>query len=383
MASHIAILGAGPAGLTLAGLLHRANVKYTLFEKDDSASWTFDRNGSGTLDLHKGAGLLALEKLGLMDRFNTLARHKVPFRIADAQGTIYLDLEGEADNDKPEIDRRDLRTLLLDAIPTESVRWNSKVSRVKKIEDGSMAVHFADGRVESGFRLVIGADGHWSKARALITPARPVYHGVTTITCWLRPKNPHHATASSLAGDGIYVALGSDKGVVIARLRDTTYQVGAMLRLPEDWRADQAALLDDPKTLQNELCQHFSGWSESMRDIITNVEGAFHTWPQYSLPPEGLQWEHVPGITLIGDAAHLTVSGGHGVNSAMFDAYQLAQNITTHGIDKLDAAVIAYETEMLPRVRATLKKANASLQHMISPNAPGSWLKELRGESDD
>ena len=168
MASPIAILGAGPAGLTLAGLLHCANIKYTVFEKDESASWAFGRSGSGTLDLHTGTGLLALEQLGLMEQFNSLARHKVPFRIADAQGTIYLDLEGEDNNDKPEIDRRDLRTLLLDAVPMESVRWGSKVRGVQRTQDGAMAVHLADGNVESGFRLVVGADGHWSKARALV-----------------------------------------------------------------------------------------------------------------------------------------------------------------------------------------------------------------------
>ena len=133
-----------------------------------------------------------------------------------------------------------------------------------------------------------------------------MYHGVTFITCWLRERNPHHATAASLASDGVYVALGGDKGLVIARLRSGTYQVGAMLRLPEDWSVEQAALLDDPDALRDELSQHYAGWSEPLRNIIKNIEGTFHTWPQYSLPPAGLQWEHVPGVTLIGDAAHLT-----------------------------------------------------------------------------
>ena len=78
-----------------------------------------------------------------------------------------------------------------------------------------------------------------------------------------------------------------------------------------------------------------------------------------------------------------SVSGGHGVNSAMFDAYQLAQQIAVHGIDDVDAAVTAYESEMLPRARTTVKQANVSLQHMISPNAPGSWLKALMGKNGD
>lgn len=75
--------------------------------------------------------------------------------------------EGE-DTDRPEIDRRDLRLLLLDAVPNEKIRWDVKVDRVEKQDNGSMAVHFANGSTERGYRLVVGADGAWSKARSLV-----------------------------------------------------------------------------------------------------------------------------------------------------------------------------------------------------------------------
>lgn len=73
------------------------------------------------------------------------------------------------DTDRPEIDRRDLRVLLLESFPDEFIKWGVKVDRVQKGDDGRMAVHFSDGTSETGFRLVVGADGAWSKARSLVS----------------------------------------------------------------------------------------------------------------------------------------------------------------------------------------------------------------------
>ena len=80
--------------------------------------------------------------------------------------------DGE-DTDRPEIDRRDLRVLLLDSVPKDKIRWGSKVENLQRQDDGMMSICFADGTTESGFRLVVGADGAWSKARSLVNlPSR-------------------------------------------------------------------------------------------------------------------------------------------------------------------------------------------------------------------
>jgi 2-polyprenyl-6-methoxyphenol hydroxylase-like FAD-dependent oxidoreductase len=168
MTPPIAILGAGPSGLALGRFLEVANIAYVIFERDESATWAIGRGG--TLDLHAGSGQLALQEAGLLDQFKSLARYDATNTIADAKGTVYARFEPEGgDQDRPEIDRKDLRALLLSSIPANRVCWGRRVQHVQRDTDGSMSVHFTDGSIESGFRLVVGADGTWSKARSLVS----------------------------------------------------------------------------------------------------------------------------------------------------------------------------------------------------------------------
>jgi 2-polyprenyl-6-methoxyphenol hydroxylase-like FAD-dependent oxidoreductase len=55
------------------------------------------------------------------------------------------------------------------------------------------------------------------------------------------------------------------------------------------------------------------------------------------------------GLTLIGDAAHvMSPFGGEGVNAAMLDAAELAQQLVGNAV--WTSAVAAYETHMFERV---------------------------------
>jgi 2-polyprenyl-6-methoxyphenol hydroxylase-like FAD-dependent oxidoreductase len=157
MTPPIAILGAGPSGLALGRFLEVANIAYVIFERDESATWAIGRGGT-------------LQEAGLLDQFKSLARYDATNTIADAKGTVYARFEPEGgDQDRPEIDRKDLRALLLSSIPANRVCWGRRVQHVQRDTDGSMSVHFTDGSIESGFRLVVGADGTWSKARSLVS----------------------------------------------------------------------------------------------------------------------------------------------------------------------------------------------------------------------
>lgn len=69
----IAIIGAGPAGLTLARTLHINNIPVTVFERETSST---ARSQGGTLDLHPRAGQAAIKKAGLWDEYQQHVRYE-------------------------------------------------------------------------------------------------------------------------------------------------------------------------------------------------------------------------------------------------------------------------------------------------------------------
>lgn len=172
----IAIVGGGPCGLTFARLLERAGIDYTVFERDQSPETTARFQG-GTLDLTVEGGQAALKLAGLSSNFEKLARRDATtILMQDSQGQNRISA-GEG-NDRPEIDRLQLRRLLLDSIPAHRVRWGKGLGSIERgLSSGGNGpasaadwiLRFNDGSSESGFRLIVGSDGAWSKVRQLVS----------------------------------------------------------------------------------------------------------------------------------------------------------------------------------------------------------------------
>lgn len=175
----IAIIGGGPSGLVFARLLELNGITdYIVYERDQSATPGQWQQG-GTLDLHGSSGQLALKRAGLFDEFSTkFARWDAScFRVLDPEGSNVFYNEGR---DAPEIDRLQLRQMLLDSVPAHKVRWGSPVASVEQTTDSHSGVNkrytvrFADGTSATGFCLVVGADGAWSKVRPLVSQSCPI-----------------------------------------------------------------------------------------------------------------------------------------------------------------------------------------------------------------
>lgn len=176
MPSPIAIVGAGPCGLTFARLLHNAGVDYVVFERDASPEPT-SRYQGGTLDVHGQTGQEALRRAGLHAEFEKLARRDATtMTVQDAHGN-HRGTFGEG-RDAPEIDRLQLRQILLDSLPADRIRWGKALRSVqrdgqrKQSDPTGLVLHFTDGSTETGFRLVVGADGAWSKLRQLVSDSQ-------------------------------------------------------------------------------------------------------------------------------------------------------------------------------------------------------------------
>ncbi|KAH7250821.1 hypothetical protein NW759_010155 [Fusarium solani] len=395
----IAIIGGGPCGLAFARLLQTAGIKYRVFERDPSPEST-SLNQGGTLDIHNETGQEALRHAGLHDEFKKLSRQDATaMTLMDSTGGIKASFSD--DTDRPEIDRLQLRQLLLNSLPADSIRWGKTLSKVGRNEDEkrsgacSWMLSFADGSTETGFRLVVGADGAWSKVRQLITSAKPVYSGKMFIEGRLSNDNPEYSTAGEMAGKGTTMALSAKSVLCVQQMSDRSYRLYMGVTAPETLTrpggAADPADMDKARAAMLGPGGFYANWASNTRALIAASEGPWRPWPLYRLPiglfspettesggtegtanePDQTSWKRTPGIALLGDAAHLATPNGEGVNQAMYDSLVLFKKIISElGEDKaqtaydeeadqtaLERAVAAYEAEMLPRAREHIQSS--------------------------
>ena len=153
--ARISIIGAGPGGLTCARVLQQHGMAVTVHDRDPGPD---ARNQGGTLDLHADNGQIALREAGLLDEFFKLARPEgQEMRQVDLTGAITArEVPAAEELFKPEIDRGQLRNLLLDSLQPGTVRWGRTLDMVGGPADGPRLLRFTDGTtVETD--LVIGA----------------------------------------------------------------------------------------------------------------------------------------------------------------------------------------------------------------------------------
>ncbi|MGX1494476.1 2-polyprenyl-6-methoxyphenol hydroxylase-like FAD-dependent oxidoreductase [Streptomyces tendae] len=123
----------------------------------------------------------------------------------------------------------------------------------------------------------------------------------------------------------------------------------------------------DTDGIRARLLDRFRDWSPRMRRLISDNDGLYVDRPIFALPAPHT-WEHRPGVTLLGDAAHLMPPLGVGVNLAMLDACELALALARH--DTVDEAVRAYERTMLPRSVETARALDGAAEHLLSTELP-------------
>ncbi|MEU6171811.1 NAD(P)/FAD-dependent oxidoreductase [Streptantibioticus parmotrematis] len=372
MTTHVTIIGAGLGGLTLARVLHLHGIAATVYEAEPSPT---ARSQGGLLDIHDHNGLPALRAAGLEDEFRGLVLEgRQAIRALAPDGTVLLDQPDDGTGGRPEVQRGELRRILLASLPPGTVRWGHKVSGTWPLGEGRHEVTFADGATITT-SLLVGADGAWSRVRPLLTGATPEYSGISYVETYLLDADTRHPATAKAVGGGGFFALVPGKGIQAHRESGDTLHTYVALRKPQEWFA--AIDFSDSAAATTRIAREFDGWTPEITALITEADTAPVLRPISALPA-GLRWDRAPGVTLLGDAAHLVMPNGEGANLAMYDAAQLGDALAAHPHDT-ETALAEYEHAMFARSAAEAADAVELHELMYGPDAPNGLIDMITG----
>ncbi len=342
---HVLIVGAGPAGVSLAYLLARSGVRVTLLEKESDFARTF--RGEGLMP----SGIDALMEMGLFDLLDAMPTRKLEswdlYIKARSVMRVYEPFEELGDRAMRIIPQvHFLEGIVARASEFECFTLRRHVrARDLVCEDGrvvGIAAATADGDEIIRADYIIGCDGRGSLVRTKCDIELNRYPDRYDVM-WFKLPAPEamkehcrmYLLASNQGMGATYTSWDGRMQFALIQAKGERHE-----RTPEEWADLMGAPAPD--------------W---MRDHIRSVSGELEGPIRLNVITGRAKSWSVPGVLLLGDAAHpMAPIRAQGINTALRDVIVAVNHLVPvlksgGGASALDDAAKAVQTEREPEIR--------------------------------
>lgn len=371
----ILVIGAGLGGLALAQGLTKAGIDVQVYEKDPAIVARFQgyRIGLQPYGWDALRTCLPAELYDLAER--TSGDLIGPGLLFDEQLNLLSSGEIGPPEDARVVDRNVFRHVLFSGLQ-DRVHFGRKLARFDELPGGRVRVVFTDGSEDVG-DVLVGADGGFSAVRTQLKPEIGYLPsdltgamGRTPLTEQFRKmvsgrgtmiKGPH---LTLMLGRMEFRTLPVD---VSPALPPTTSYVRWVLLLPPNHPASRPT--DTPPDVREVVLGLMDGWHQDTTDLINQSDAnssAIGSAPLLDRPVT--EWD-AERVTLLGDAAHLTIaSGGNGANTALRDAAELTRRLS--GDEDLVTTMRSYQKEMLEYGNEAVEFGKENQKNFVPESAP-------------
>ncbi|KAI5928122.1 hypothetical protein F4810DRAFT_179890 [Camillea tinctor] len=211
-----------------------------------------------------------MKEAQLWDEFCKEARFTSDYTLmCDKDLNAFIEASGsDWGPSRPEIDRSKLRQILTESLPDETIKWGHRLQRV---EEGNKLVF--EHTTESGFDLIVGYEGAWSKVRNFTTTVTPHYTGIGYNELSIPNAEQTAPRLFKIVRGGNVFAHSNGRRFSVQQIGDGSLRIGNGSVRPENWM--QSCKYDpyDLEQTKKAILEELHDWCPQLREAVEKAQG--------------------------------------------------------------------------------------------------------------